>query len=258
VSGDSVADRVHRNLMEVNALLTEQSAGGIVEWEGGELVFLDAHPLPLLSGVMRETGGPAGKLIARADALFAERGRGWTAYVRPDDSELERAAAEAGLQKVMDYPEMVCRERLPVPEPPVGVELRRVTDAEQASDYWSVCGRAYVSLGFPPDVFDSWPDLFELNNVAGWVAYDGGEPVTTAMVVVTGIVGMVAWVATLETSRGRGLAALCTVRATNAAFERGAELASLQASPMGHSLYRRLGYEDLFDYGLYVRAPASG
>ena len=40
------------------------------------------------------------------------------------------------------------------------------------------------------------------------------------------------------------------MRATNEAFARGAQVASLQASVMGEDIYRRLGYEELFSYRL--------
>ena len=79
-----------------------------------------------------------------------------------------------------------------------------------------------------------------------------------AMVALSGPVGMVCWVATLDAMRRRGLAGICTVRATNAAFEHGAGLATLQASPMGESLYERLGYEELFRYRLYLKGRFTG
>ena len=67
-------------------------------------------------------------------------------------------------------------------------------------------------------------------------------------------VGFVGWVGTTEAARGRGAGAAITVAATNAAFDRGARLASLQASPMGESIYARLGYRELFNYRLWARA----
>ena len=55
--------------------------------------------------------------------------------------------------------------------------------------------------------------------------------------------------------RGKGLAAACTVAATNEALRRGAEVVSLQASSMGEDLYRRLGYEELYCYRLLGAMP---
>jgi hypothetical protein len=250
---DRRADRAHRNLMEVNELLTRAS-GGVAERRGGGLVFAGTHGFPMLNGVMREgaDGDPA-ELLDWASAFFGERGRGWSAYIRPDDAGLDAAAREAGLKHLMDYPEMVCSGPLPEPQPSSGVVLRLVDDTAAARDYWSICEQSYQSLGFPPGVFESFPpELLLGDDVGAWLACVDGEPGAAAMIVVAGGVGMVCWVATLEAHRNRGLAALCTIRATNAAFERGAELASLQASPMGERLYLALGYEELFRYRLYM------
>ena len=63
------------------------------------------------------------------------------------------------------------------------------------------------------------------------------------------------WVGTVPDARGMGLGALVTVESTNLAFDHGVSSVSLQASPMGESVYRRLGYETIFRYGEYVRWP---
>jgi predicted GNAT family acetyltransferase len=75
------------------------------------------------------------------------------------------------------------------------------------------------------------------------------------MVWMAGDVGLVAWVGTVEEARGSGLAAALTVEVTNKAFSRGAHTAHLQASPMGESVYLRLGYRELFSYRLYAAPP---
>ena len=60
----------------------------------------------------------------------------------------------------------------------------------------------------------------------------------------TGDVAGLYWVATRSAARGQGLAAACTVAATNLALERGARVVALQASPMGDPIYRRLGWQE--------------
>ena len=57
---------------------------------------------------------------------------------------------------------------------------------------------------------------------------------------------------------GRGLAALVTRAAGNAGFDLGARLASLQASPMGEPVYRRMGYETIGSYPYWVRMQPPG
>lgn len=252
------ARRAHENLMEVNALLTAATPGGAVERSDGELIFRAAHDFPFLSGAMRTGEGDPAALLERAERLLAGPGRGWTAFVPEGDTELAAAARAAGLVDAMRYSDMVRAQPIPEPAPPPGVELRRVEDAATARGYWAVCTVAYRSLQFPDGVFESFPpEMLLMDEVEAWVASIDGEPAATAMIVVVDDVALVAWVATLEARRGQGLGGLCTTRVTNAAFERGVELASLQPSHMGEALYRRLGYEEAFAYRLFMRGAEA-
>jgi GNAT superfamily N-acetyltransferase len=247
---------VHRNLMTVSSWMGEGD-GGAVDWSDGELLFAGSSTLPFLNGVMRaSTDGDPEALIARAQEFFFAMGRGFVVFTHPGDPELEDAAQGAGMTEVLDrYPEMICRHRLPG----LRDDLRRVQTREDAADYWAVCDAAYPSLGFPENVFAEAfmpEDLLEDERVAACLA-DGedGTPQGAACVYFAEDVGMVGWVAAVPEARGRGLAAACTVWATNTAFEHGAKVASLQASTMGEDLYRRLGYEELFSYRLYGAMP---
>lgn len=245
-----LAAAAHENLIEVNALLTAATPGGVVERGDGELIYASAHPLPFLSGAVRSHRRDGGEeLVERALSFFGARGRGFTIFVPEGDEALERAATGAGLARTVSMPEMVSTRRLEVPAPPAGVEIRRVEDVATARDYWELCEVSYRSLDFPPGVFETFPPELLLGPaITAWVAYLDGGPVSAAMVVSAAGVGMVAWVATIEAARGRGLGALCTALATNEAFDRGDGFASLQASQLGEAIYRRLGYEHLFTY----------
>jgi predicted GNAT family acetyltransferase len=101
--------------------------------------------------------------------------------------------------------------------------------------------------------------LLDADRVWACVARQDGQPAACASLWLTsGLdsdVGFVGWVAALPEARGRGLAAACTVQATNRAFELGAKIVSLQASPMGEHIYRSLGYAELFAYRLMGAMP---
>lgn len=250
-----LADRVHRNLMEVSSWMGEERGGATRRSPEG-LLFSGASTMPFLNGAMRERGAPgeAAELLAAAREFFFARERGYVAYAWPGDPELEQAAAEAGMDVVMErYPEMACRG--PLEE--LGRDLRPVEDERAAREYWQICDEAYPSLGFPPSFFSEAFEPSELlaERVRGWLAYEGERAVACASLWLAEGVGMVGWVAARPEVRGAGHAAACTVRVTNQAFELGAELASLQASAMGEPIYARLGYEEVFCYRLYGAMP---
>ncbi len=60
-------------------------------------------------------------------------------------------------------------------------------------------------------------------------------------------------VATLPEARGRGLATRLLAAALREAARRGAVTTSLQSSPLGSGVYRRLGYRDLGTMGMWER-----
>ena len=43
----------------------------------------------------------------------------------------------------------------------------------------------------------------------------------------------------------------------NAGVANGGEFASLQASEMGESVYKRLGFEQIYNYRLWIKLPAA-
>ena len=155
---------------------------------------------------------------------------------------------------VESYPEMVCR----APQPSLPGDLRPVESTADARAYWAICEGAYPSLGFPEGLFDEAFDPELLLEPESWacIGYEDGRPLACASLYIVDDVGFVGWVGSLPEARGRGLAAACTVAATNQAFLRGLELASLQASEMGAPLYPRLGYERVYDYRLLGWMPS--
>jgi ribosomal protein S18 acetylase RimI-like enzyme len=251
---DELARRVHRNLMTVTSWM---AADGL-EYADGELLAAYASELPFLNIAMREaTERPADDFVERAREFFTARGRGFLVYTHPGDEELERAALAAGLFEVLQrYPEMVCRS--PLAELPG--DVRPVETPEDGTAYWAICDEAYPSIGMPPGIFTATfaPDALLREDVRACLGYADGRPVACAHVSLAEDVGMIGWVGALPEARGLGLAAACTVWATNQAFAAGADVASLQASEMGEPIYERLGYEHLYAYRLIGAMPAPG
>jgi ribosomal protein S18 acetylase RimI-like enzyme len=86
------------------------------------------------------------------------------------------------------------------------------------------------------------------------IAFLRDRPVSVAITVLSGESAGVYWVGTVPGARGKGFGELCTQRATNLGFSRGAKLVTLQASAQGNPIYRRMGYRE-YDRRYDFRRP---
>lgn len=254
--------RAHLNLVDSSQQLFELDSGATVRAGEGSLLGAGSSDNPAISNAVfrvDDTLDPA-ELLRRARGFFGERGRGfclWTRGDEPEDRDLLDAARQEGLNPFFEMPEMIMEDRPEETPLPDGVELRRLGGAEDAADYWRVARESYVSVGFPPEVFDHYDDHSGLvaDNAVAFLAYSGAEPVAIAMTIVNNGVAGIYWVGTAERARGHGLGRALTAAAVNAGFDLGAEIASLQASPMGEPIYRAMGFEKIYDYRLLMATP---
>lgn len=254
--------RLHLNLIDSSAHLLGLDPDSVVVSKEGCLLAAGSAEHPVIANAVfrREDECDPERLLGLAREFFDARGRGFSVWVRegePEDGDLAAAVDAAELQMVYAMPEMSLGRRAEQRPLPPGVELRRVTGPEQAEHYWQVAGPAYASLGFPPEIFAGYTNHEGLlaDDVAAFVAYLDDEPASIAMTIVSDGVAGIYWVGSLEPARGMGLGWIVTAAATNAGFDLGAEVASLQASPMGRPIYERMGYEALHDYQLWMSAP---
>ena len=257
----SPLQRAHLNLLDSSRQFFELDPGAAIEAEPGWLfgAGCSTHPVISNGAFRRENSVDPGEFITRAEKFFAARQRRFSIWVRggqAEDRDLVAAAEAAGFQLVYEMPEMTLAlgEKLASPELPPGAELRQLTAVEQATDFWSVAVASYASIGFPPEVFTGYTNHAGLlaENVVAFIATLDGEPVSIAMTMVSHGVAGIYWVGSLEQARGKGLGRAVTVAATNAGFDLGADVASLQASPMGKPIYLELGYETAFEYQMMV------
>lgn len=261
LTDDEVAALCHANCVENSRQGARQSgaAGETVE-RNGLVMFANGSDFPvLLNGAFRtDPALRADVVIDVADAWFAERGRGWslcTTSWNDADQDLIDAAAERGLLTMMDTPGMVCDHRLADVVAPEGVELRTITTDGDVDAYLTMSDAAYTSLGLPTGwLDDATPRPVTLPpNLVAVGAFEGDDLLSGAYVLFSHGIAGVYLVGTAERARGRGLAELVTRAVTNIGFDRGASFVTLQASPMGEAIYRKMGYRELYRFANHTR-----
>lgn len=267
----SAHPNAHLNLIESSRRLFKLDPGAEIEVGEGWLFGAGRSTHPVISNAafrLNDELDPA-ELVERARAWFGARARGFALWTRAGvaaDRALIEVAERAGLRNVYAMPEMVLDgdaiddDLSLAAEPADGVELRRVRTPREASQYWQVATAAYASIGFPPEIFAFYEDNEYLwaEGAAAFLAHLDGRPAGISMTIVTHGVAGIYWVGSTEEARGRGLGRTMTAAAVKAGLALGGGSASLQASPMGENLYRRMGFETIFDYRLYMCPAPEG
>ena len=194
-------------------------------------------------------------ILPVAAAFFGRRGHAYGVWTRAHaDGALEAVLPAAGFTIDIDLPVMVLETRPASVPLPAWVVVRRVVDEAGVEDF-----RTADRAGFADDaseraaVDSAFRDPASLLDpaVAGFVAYVDGVPAAAAMLVH-------GWGRDEDRLGGHGagvpsagLGAAVTRAAVLAGFDRGADIAALESSPQGVSLYRSLGFRQITTYRVW-------
>jgi GNAT superfamily N-acetyltransferase len=195
---------------------------------------------------------PYDDVEATADAVrayFAERKLPFRVSFRGADRERCVPALEAAGWRRKGDPAPGMTLALPAaPTPtPLGLAIEEVRTAEQLVAFREA---AFRGFGYPVAAARLFlgERLLALPNVHLYAGLSGGAVVATSVLITTGDVAGIYWVATLEDHRGRGYGAALTWAAAVGGEQRGCRIASLQASKQGRPVYARMGFAHVLDY----------
>ena len=254
--GTALLQRIDKALVEVFTQIVER-CGGVARHENGLLLVAGSHPCPLIVNSALRTGSiGADSVIQRADAFFADRKRHYELWTRDDfDADLQAAARASGMRLAVELCGMIADSTPALPSCGAGVELREVRDASGVLAFATVVAEGFRDEAPDADslvrsVFAESRSLIAPDTRA-FVAWLNGEPAAAAFTMVRAGVAWVGWVATRPDFRVRGLGSLVTAAATRAGLALGADLASLEATPLGTPIYARLGFREIYRYRTY-------
>jgi hypothetical protein len=248
------------NLAEFHREMSRWHAETDLHEASSLLLTCGPDAFPALSYAMR-TGRddrPAPEqFFAVAKAYFGERRRGFSVQLRAHlDGDLEEACKALGLIRIAESPGMVLESPLPETSPaPAGTSIRMVRDVATARDFGSVSAESYASMGLRLESATklfAFPERLLAPHLIAAVAYEGEQPLSAAMALLSHGIGGIYWVGTVPAGRKRGLAERCTRAVGNAAIAAGARWIVLQASAQGEPIYRRMGYLPFTKYPWYL------
>jgi GNAT superfamily N-acetyltransferase len=256
IDADSIGTRVLNTELPMDAHLDADAS-----WVLGSL----ADPFRNVVVSARFDGRSADRRIAEIEAAYAARGTAFLWWRAPfhEPRDLGERLRRAGISSIGGGPAMAMDlASLPPPEqPPDGLDIRPVTDANGLRDYLAILGDEPPPEGAPPAfgpeivaaiLAHTGPRL-ALEPVpmryVGWLA---GEPVSASRLSLAGGTAGIYAVATLPHVRGRGIGRALTLAPLQAARGLGYRIATLQSTEAGYPVYRRIGFREVFRYDIHV------
>ena len=171
------------------------------------------------------------------------------------DSALADELQNHGFLELLSVPAMAFREGdgTPAPTPPE-LTLRPVRSPADCrayhdvmTDAWSVYGETFESTAPPPRA-----ERLIGGSKQAVLAWREGVAVAGATLYLSHGIGGIGWVGTRRDAVGRGYGAAVTWAVVQEGLHRGVALLSLQASPLGEPVYRRMGFTTPSHYRVFV------
>jgi GNAT superfamily N-acetyltransferase len=250
-SRHALALRAEANLCAAIRVWASAAEGGDVLDDRGVVGLRVNAPLRAFNQAVLTEPGTAAKDYALAARWLSGRPR-IRIRLREELAEgLGNAVTAAGMEPRGGIPSLALAALSTVHALEVEDTVIRRVDESNLRDHVAIVTEAF---DWEDDVLATvfTPRLVHDASWRAYVAYAGREPVATAQLVVSGGVGGLYYVGTREAWRGKGLGEAVTRHAVGDAASLGCDAATLQASPFGYPVYRRIGFEDVAYYRTYV------
>jgi GNAT superfamily N-acetyltransferase len=188
------------------------------------------------------------KLVHRWELFFEARGLPFRVSFRPGlERKFISILLEKGYREAAPEPVMILDDLPDAPPPHPNLDIQRVTDLKALTHFQEVIEKSYMfETGAGPYIITE--RTHALPNAQMFVGYAEGQPVCASMLIKTGPVAGIYWVATLTNYRGLGFGKSITLQAAAAGKKLGCEFASLQATSMGKPMYKSLGFDNPYSY----------
>jgi ribosomal protein S18 acetylase RimI-like enzyme len=250
-------DRLHSGLIKSFVATMPRVDGAWIEQRTGYVVAsCPAIPLPGFNGLWIDGDVPRDRLSVAIEQLDAAGAPCWLLVRAGTTGPFDATAAALGFHLEDTVPGMALAREALVGGPAVGAEVLRL-DLDHLDATIEISAASFEG---PRPIFEAmYASIAATRGFAVYEARAEGTAVSTACSwLVDRAVGIFN-VATPAEHRRRGYGRAVTERAIRDAFEAGADLAWLQASELGTSVYRAMGFRQVEAYHVYARLhPPAG
>ncbi|HEY8154782.1 MAG TPA: GNAT family N-acetyltransferase [Myxococcota bacterium] len=238
------------NYLEASRIFVSHADTGEYRERKDVVIVSCGLPVETLNfGFLRPPYAHLGTTAAAVQAYFEGRKLRFQLALREDgtDRSIQRLESEGWRRKPDPTPGMTLAMPAAEKPPPPPLVIQQVRTQDQIVAFREA---AFLGFGYPvaaAHIFLGDPVL-GLPQVRLYSGLVDGAVVATSMLIATGAVAGIYWVATLEEHRGRGYGEALTAAAVAGGRDFGCRIASLQASKLGRPVYQRMGFEHVLDY----------
>jgi ribosomal protein S18 acetylase RimI-like enzyme len=226
---------------------------GAVRESGGLLCVSSGLPVAFLNlaFVTRPLAVPEDQ-IASAMAFFDSRREPFVVRIREGLDPASEAACERLGMPYSDTVPGMASANMTAPAPPAGLAIRPVEDVAAIRDFHAVVSAGYE---IPQEMVEAFvtPLLLRDPEVECYVGYADGRPAASSTLVFGGRAAGIHNVATAPEFRKRGFGEAMTWHCIERGAAYGCDMAALQSSEMGQSIYARMGFRVVSPYRTFHR-----
>jgi hypothetical protein len=225
--------------------------------------FYTGIQTPLCNGVLSVKSKPDGvkAILDNLQAKIDEQGAPAFWWIGPQSKpdNLGLLLEQHGLEPAGEVPGMAIDLELmdDKPETMANFTIQKVSNPEMQALWARI---AAVGTGFPDVVAEAMTSVEasltdpQYKAQHRYIGLLNGTPVaTSALVLASGVAGIYA-VATIPEVRHKGIGSIMTAIPLLEAKQMGYRVGILQASSMGYSIYKKIGFKDVCKYRLYLQS----
>lgn len=249
--------RCYASLVESwRKLARSASRGAVEEGDGYTLISTGSVEAAFNALFLASLPTDLGAVLEQARRFYTRQGVPWCVQAMGTVADaLAPQAVHFGLVHADSEPGMILTPLVVGPPPPSELVIRPVTTMQQLIVFGDLIRTVF---GAPPDaprMIDT-PAAYQTPHLTLYLGFVKEEPAVTALCSTAHQVATIHAVCTLPAYRQRGFGAAMTWQAVRDSMAEGCTASFLTASPLGHSVYARMGYRECGEVHTW-HAPAK-
>lgn len=192
------------------------------------------------------------KVIQKWEQFFESRGLPFRVVISPGlEDRYEPLMKERGYKEIEAETAMILPNLQTLSNKETDLVIKRVVTPKELSHFQETVAEGF-DFHSKVGPFLITERLQALPDAELFIGYADGRPASTSMLIRTGDIAGIYWVATLKKYRKRGFAEAMTLHAVLAGRDKGCTVASIQASKMGRQVFESIGFTNCYNYRAYV------